>query len=120
MRREIEGGKAKAAFEFMDKLEEGAEIYADMRAPDSSTWQNKTQLRDLKAYGVSSHFPLTLAAYRKWNGTDDFAKLLKLCAALSFRRTIIGGPQMNWSGFTRKLPPMFIVEMHLSPMCAHA
>ena len=98
MRRKIESDGAEAALNFMNKLEDGAAIYAAMHKPTFSAWKDKAQLRylcDLKTYDVSSHSPLTLAAYRKWGRTIGFAKVLKLCAALSFRRTIIGGQVAN-------------------------
>ena len=98
MRRKIESKGAEAALDFMNKLEDGAAIYAAMHKPTASEWKDKAQLRylcDLKTYGVTSHFPLTLAAYWKWKRTANFAKLLRLCAALSFRRTIIGGQVAN-------------------------
>ena len=98
MRGKIEDGGAEAVFALMDKLEDGAETYADMLSPTARAWPNKRQLfhlRNLDLYGVTSHFPLTLAAVRKWRKSPKFAQLLRWCDALSFRRTVIGGQNPN-------------------------
>ena len=91
VRGEIKG--ADGALEFMDALEEAAGVYSDMLAPSSESWPDKEQLRilqNLQIYGVSSHCPLALAAFRKWGrGAREFSKILRQCSVLSFRRTVI-------------------------------
>ena len=85
---------ASAALAFMDVLEDSSGVYADMLTPSSNSWPDKEQLRmlqSLKIYGVSSHYPLALAAFRKWgSGAIELTKILRQCSVLSFRRTVIG------------------------------
>ena len=101
MRRKIEsaGGGAETVFDMMDELEDGAQAYADMLSPTPSAWGEKaplSSLQNLNLCGATSHFPLALAAVRKWGRkSPEFAKLLRRCADLSFRRIVIGGQNPN-------------------------
>ena len=88
------GDNGEKVFPFAHDMAEAADEYKILQDPNAAEWKGKESLarylRHLEIYGVSSPLPLLLAAYRKWGGEDDFVRIVRNCAALSFRHAVIG------------------------------
>jgi len=79
----------ESAFGLIRQLVDCARIYAAIRDPNDGLWNDaeRDHLANLKLYNVRQHYPLLLAAYRKWGTTNrsDFTRVLCSIDILSFR-----------------------------------
>ncbi|CAM3825011.1 DUF262 domain-containing protein [Vibrio aquimaris] len=81
------------AFALLNDLEYNAEIYADLRDPQSSTWNSseRDSLKQLNLYSVKQPMAMLMSAYRAFYKTerDTFTKILNAISVISFRYNII-------------------------------
>ena len=89
----------ESAFGLIRQLVDCARIYAAIRDPNDGLWNDaeRDHLANLKLYNVRQHYPLLLAAYRKWGTTNrsDFTRVLRSIDILSFRYNVICNFQTN-------------------------
>lgn len=81
-------------FDWLERLEQAAELYVALSDPNDELWFEypgaKSHVRELVLFGVDQYKPLILAAKRVEKREIDLTRLLRLCAILSMRATIIG------------------------------
>lgn len=89
----------ESAFGLIRQLVDCARIYAAIRDPNDGLWNDteRSHLGNLKLYNVRQHYPLVLAAYRKWAETQraNFTAVLRSIDILSFRYNVICNFQTN-------------------------
>ncbi len=85
-------------FELIRNLNDTADIYLAIQNPEDEFWKDKPEIRkslkELKLFQIRQTTSLFLSAYRNLE-TDNFKKLSKICAVISFRYNIIGGLNPN-------------------------
>ena len=90
--------KPEEVFELMDALEGRAELFTALSDPNHGYWiENpgcRPYIRELNLFRVRQMTPLLFAAWEKFS-RDDFARVLKLVSALSFRYTVVSGLNPN-------------------------
>lgn len=78
-------------FPFLGEMNATSELYVRMRDPDANGWnQAKRYLSMLKIYQVDRHYPLLLAAHKKWGAGKEFIEIARICAIIVFRWVVIG------------------------------
>lgn len=77
-------------FPFLDEMEEAANLYADIRNPESGEWgeEAKRHLKVLASHGTTQHIPLLMAAHKHWGEGREFIRLVRYCSVVAFRRFI--------------------------------
>ena len=90
--------KPEEVFDLMDALEGRAELFSALSDPNHGYWiENpgcRLYIRELNLFRVRQMTPLLFAAWEKLS-RDDFARVLKLVSALSFRYTVVSGLNPN-------------------------
>jgi len=85
-------------FKLISALEERAELFAALSDPNHEYWIDRPEcmphVRDLRLFRVRQMTPLLFAAWEKFT-RDDFEKVLRLVAVLSFRYTVVAGLNTN-------------------------
>jgi len=80
-------------FEWLGRLAEAATLYAALSDPKDELWNDylgaAAHVRELVLFGVDQYKALILAAKRVEKREIDLAKLLRLCAIVTLRATII-------------------------------
>lgn len=110
------------AFGLIRNLVDCARIYAAMRDPNDTTW-NQTErehLSNLKLYNVRQHYPLLMAAFRRWGEEQrsEFTRVLRFIDILSFRYNVICNLQTNEQERTYSLIAVKISEGHIQTVDA--
>lgn len=81
------------AFQLVKDLEYNAEIYANLRDPNSTIWDTleKDALSQLIMFGVKQPMAMLMSSYRKFFDTDrqTFTKILQSISVISFRYNVI-------------------------------
>lgn len=89
---------APQVFELMDALERRAELFSALSDPNHGYWIDNSEcrpyIRDLKLFRVRQMTPLLFAAWEQYSA-QDFARVLKLIAAVSFRYSVVSGLNPN-------------------------
>lgn len=90
-------GTPKDVFPFLVEMNVTSDIYARMRNPDAMGWNQEAlrYLSMLKIYQVDRHYPLLLAAHKKWGTKKDFTEVARICAIIVFRWVVIGNLSPN-------------------------
>lgn len=81
---------SEGIFDLLDDLENLVDVYAALSQPADDLWE-KEQVRWIDAlslFKVKQCYPLLLAAYGRLE-RNEFTKLLRLCAVISFRYNVI-------------------------------
>jgi hypothetical protein len=83
-------------FQLVRYLDRDADIYAALGQPADELWtaDQRAAIAELDLFGIRQPFSLLLAAYHTLN-SDDFTRLLRACAVISFRYNVIGGLSPN-------------------------
>lgn len=85
-------------FQLMQNLESRAELFAALDDVGHEYWienqEAKEYIRELKLFKVKQMTPLMFAAWETLS-RDDFARVLKMVSAISFRYTVISGLNTN-------------------------
>jgi hypothetical protein len=85
-------------FALLDALEGRAELFAALSDPNHGYWAElpaaKPFIRDLNLFRVRQMTPLLFAAWERFS-KDEFARLLKLVSAISFRYSVVGDLNPN-------------------------
>lgn len=81
----------KSAFELLNGMEEDMDIYLALSQQDTAELSEdvKSNIGNLRMFGVRQPFPLLLATKRKL-GNAQFPSVLKACVIISFRYNVIG------------------------------
>ncbi len=91
-------GSSSDVFKLMEALEQRADLFAALDDVAHEYWLDrplaKPYVRQLKLFGVRQHTPLVFAIWEKFS-TEDFARILKLLCAISFRYIVISGLNTN-------------------------
>lgn len=81
------------AFQLVTDLEYNAEIYANLRDPNSAIWdaEEKEALSQLTMFGVKQPLAMLMSSYRRFFDTDrqTFTKILQSISVISFRYNVI-------------------------------
>ena len=81
------------AFQLVTDLEYNAEIYANLRDPNSAIWdaEEKEALSQLTMFGVKQPLAMLMSSYRRFFDTDrqTFTKILHSISVISFRYNVI-------------------------------
>ncbi|WP_407829380.1 DUF262 domain-containing protein [Shewanella algae] len=81
------------AFQLVTDLEYNAEIYANLRDPNSAIWDTteKEALSQLIMFGVKQPIAMLMSSYRRFFDTDrqTFTKILQSISVISFRYNVI-------------------------------
>lgn len=85
-------------FVLANDLEAHAELFASLQNPNDDMWKGyneiKLALSELQLYNIRQPFPLLLSAKRTLS-MEDFGKVCKMCAIISFRYSVISGLKTN-------------------------
>ena len=85
-------------FDLIRSLSDTADIYLAIQNPEDEYWKDqpgtRKALRELKLFQIRQTHSLFLSAVKHLK-PDDFTKLAKICAVISFRYNIIGGLNPN-------------------------
>ena len=84
------------AFGLLGELENAAPVYVAFSRPEDALWtpDQRKWVEALDLFNVSQCYCVLFAARLRWSATD-FSNLLRLCAILSFRYSVIGGLNPN-------------------------
>lgn len=87
----------QAVFSFLDEMNAASDLYVRMRNPNDVGWNQEAlrYLSMLKIYQVDRHYPLLLAAYKKWGRKKEFVETARICAIIAFRWVVIGNLSPN-------------------------
>lgn len=81
------------AFELVRDLEVNSEIYADLRDPSSTTWNQKEKeaLSQLSMFGVKQPMAMLMSTYRRFYKSErsTFSIVLEAISIISFRYNVI-------------------------------
>ncbi|MFA0335268.1 MULTISPECIES: DUF262 domain-containing protein [unclassified Vibrio] len=81
------------AFQLVTDLEYNAEIYANLRDPNSAIWDvaEREALSQLIMFGVKQPMAMLMSSYRRFFDTDrqTFTKILQSISVISFRYNVI-------------------------------
>lgn len=91
IRKEL--GSRELVFPFLDNMKEDSDLYAQLLRPDTGDWTPKHEkyLSRFIVYRAIQQYPLLLAALNNWDSDEEFAKLVRYCSIIVFRRSVIGG-----------------------------
>lgn len=83
-------------FHLVRELNRDADIYAALGSPTDELWskEQKPFIAELDLFGIRQPFALLLSAYHVFS-SEDFTRLLRACAIISFRYNVIGGLSPN-------------------------
>lgn len=86
------------AFDLLEQLENYSGLFIALGNSNDEFWrdtpENRPYLRELELFRVKQAYPTLFAAYAKFS-PENFTRLLKLVAVLSFRYTIISSLNPN-------------------------
>lgn len=86
------------SFDLLDRIENFSSLFVALGNPNDEFWrdtpQNQPYIRELNLFGVKQVYPTLFAAYQKFSA-EDFTRLLKLVAVISFRYSIVSGLNPN-------------------------
>lgn len=89
---------AQQAFDLLDELENYSSLFIALENANDEFWrdtpENKYYIRELELFKVKQAYPTLFAAYSKLSA-DNFTRLLKLVAVISFRYTVVSGLNPN-------------------------
>ncbi|GAB4277936.1 MAG: DUF262 domain-containing protein [Oscillatoriaceae cyanobacterium] len=89
---------AQQAFDLLDKLENYSSLFVALGNPNDEFWrdtpENPPYIRELNLFRVKQAYPALFAAYQNF-APDNFTRLLKLVAVLSFRYIIVSSLNPN-------------------------
>ncbi|HIK12069.1 MAG TPA: DUF262 domain-containing protein [Oscillatoriaceae cyanobacterium M33_DOE_052] len=89
---------AQQAFDLLDQLENYSSLFLALGNPNDEFWRdtpaNPPYIRELNLFRVKQAYPTLFAAYQKFEA-DNFTRLLKLVAVISFRYTIVSSLNPN-------------------------
>ncbi|MCT7969491.1 DUF262 domain-containing HNH endonuclease family protein [Laspinema sp. D1] len=89
---------AQQAFDLLEELENYSSLFVALGNANDEFWrdipQNQEYIRELSLFRVKQVYPTLFAAYEKFS-PDDFTRLLKLIAVVSFRYTIVSSLNPN-------------------------
>ncbi len=89
---------AQQAFDLLDKLENYSSLFVALGNANDEFWrdisQNQEYIRELSLFRVKQVYPTLFAAYEKFS-LEDFTRLLKLIAIVSFRYSIVSSLNPN-------------------------
>lgn len=89
---------AQQAFDLLDELENYSSLFIALENANDEFWrdtpENKYYIRELALFKVKQAYPTLFAAYSKFS-PDNFTRLLKLVAVISFRYTVVSGLNPN-------------------------
>jgi len=87
----------KDVFPFLDEINDTSDLYVRMQNPGDMGWNQEAlrYLSMLKIYQVDRHYPLLLAAHKKWGTKKDFTETARICAIIVFRWVVIGNLSPN-------------------------
>ncbi len=89
---------AQQAFDLLDELENYSSLFIALENANDEFWRdtpgNQPYIRELALFKVKQAYPTLFAAYSKFS-PDNFTRLLKLVAVLSFRYTVVSGLNPN-------------------------
>ncbi len=89
---------AQQAFDLLEELENYSSLFIALGNANDEFWrdtpENKYYIRELALFKVKQAYPTLFAAYSKFS-PDNFTRLLKLVAVLSFRYTVVSGLNPN-------------------------
>lgn len=81
------------AFDLLRELDQSAEVYAALRDPQSSIWNNneKEALRQLLMFNVRQPLAMLMACHARYfaSNREDFTRIIKAIAVVSFRYNVI-------------------------------
>lgn len=79
-------------FPFLDEMMDASDLYVRMRNPRANGWnpEAKRYLSMLRIYQTDRHYPLLLAAHKKWGNKRDFTEIARFCAIIVFRWVVVG------------------------------
>jgi len=89
---------AQQAFDLLDQLEDNSSLFVALSNPNDEFWrdtpENRPYIRELNLFRVKQVYPALLAAYQKF-AAEDFTRLLKLAALISFRYSVVSSLNPN-------------------------
>jgi uncharacterized protein with ParB-like and HNH nuclease domain len=89
---------AQQAFDLLDELENYSSLFIALGNAYDEFWRdtpaNQRYIRELELFQVKQAYPTLFAAYSKFSA-DNFTRLLKLVAVISFRYTVVSGLNPN-------------------------
>ncbi len=89
---------AQQAFDLLDELENYSSLFIALGNAYDEFWRdtpaNQPYIRELELFKVKQVYPTLFAAYSKFSA-DNFTRLLKLVAVISFRYTVVSGLNPN-------------------------
>ncbi len=89
---------AQQAFDLLDQLENYGGLFIALGNSNDEFWrdipENRPHIRELELFRVKQAYPTLFAAYEKFS-PENFTRLLKLVAVLSFRYTIVSSLNPN-------------------------
>ncbi len=89
---------AQQAFDLLDELENYSSLFIALGNAYDEFWRdtpaNQPYIRELELFKVKQAYPTLFAAYSKFS-PDNFTRLLKLVAVISFRYTVVSGLNPN-------------------------
>jgi uncharacterized protein with ParB-like and HNH nuclease domain len=84
--------------EVISNLEKQAEVFNALSDPKDDLWKGNHEiikyLSELQLFGIKQPYPLFLAAYEKFD-LVAFGKIVKMCAIISFRYSVISEQKTN-------------------------
>lgn len=90
----------EVVFQLLDELEGSAYLYQALRKPADEFWDDYRNthtaryIRELNLFKVTQYKSLAIAAFKKFS-KEEFIKVLKICAIISFRYSVIGRLNAN-------------------------
>jgi uncharacterized protein with ParB-like and HNH nuclease domain len=89
---------AQEAFDLLDDLENYSSLFIALGNAYDEFWRdtpaNQPYIRELELFKVKQAYPTLFAAYSNFS-PDNFTRLLKLIAVISFRYTVVSGLNPN-------------------------
>jgi uncharacterized protein with ParB-like and HNH nuclease domain len=89
---------AQQAFDLLDQLESYSGLFIALGNSNDEFWhdtpKNRPYIRELELFRVKQAYPTLFAAYENFS-PENFTRLLKLVAVLSFRYTIVSSLNPN-------------------------
>lgn len=89
---------AQQAFDLLDQLENYSGLFIALGNSNDEFWRdtpdNRIYVRELELFRVKQAYPTLFAGYQKFS-EENFTRLLKLVAVLSFRYTIVSSLNPN-------------------------
>ena len=90
---------AHQAFTLLDQLEKYSSLFIALGNANDEFWrdhpiENRSYIQELELFRVKQAYPTLFAAYEKFS-PEDFTRLLKLIAVVSFRYTIVSSLNPN-------------------------